>query len=245
MTLHTLRHSRGLAVAGLALALAACTVDGEPEPAPTPTTSDAALPIVDEDAERLSALVEDIRTTVAALRTTLETAAADGDTDALEAAATLLVADVEAATTVGAAGEASDVEPVDPDTEDAAPLLPGPVVSREESVLYGDLLTRTLATARSAGGDGELVQRFLADPLAGDLGAWQRAPDDQLDAIARAGTTSGLDDAGIAILELDGDAPRALAWVVHGLAHPADAADAAGRALAHLAVIDLALEQLP
>jgi hypothetical protein len=105
-------------------------------------------------------------------------------------------------------------------------------------------LTRTLAAARGAGSVGEPALRFLADPLAGDLGAWQRAPDDQLAAISRAAAAPDLAATETAVLALDGEAPRALAWVVHGLTVPGDAPDAAGRALAHLAVIDLALDQL-
>lgn len=141
-------------------------------------------------------------------------------------------------TTAGDGGSAA------PGTSGDAPLLPGPLASRAESIQYGDLLTRTLATARSAGDDGTAVLRFLADPLAGDLGAWQRAPDDQLAAIGNAGAAGDLAAAEQQILQLSGEAPRALGWVAHGLRTPADAEEAAGRALAHLAIIDLALEQL-
>lgn len=144
----------------------------------------------------------------------------------------------------------ADQDDAEPDQDgtaapgELAPLLPGPVASRAESIQYGDLLTRTLATARSAGDDGSAVLRFLADPLAGDLGAWQRAPDGQLAAIGNAAAAGDLAATEQEILQLSGEAPRALGWVAHGLRTPADAEEAAGRALAHLAIIELALDQL-
>lgn len=229
----------------LAAALVGCTGSGEPAPAPSPTADRTELAVVDPDAEALAELVTELDATVTALRAELEDAAA-GDAGALQRAAELLVADVEAARSEDAA-LAGGEEVVDGEVDAAtgtAPLLPGPRSSREESILYGDLLTRTLAAARSGGSTGEPVLRFLADPLAGDLGSWQRAPDDQLAAIARAGAGGDLATTEQAVLDLAGEAPRALAWVVHGLEAPEDAAESAGRALAHLTVIDLALDQL-
>lgn len=264
------RHLLGAAACAVLLAGAVgCTTDTAPPPAPSPTGTSSPLTAVDPDREALEGLVAELEDTVTALRAELEAAAA-GDQDALVAAAELLVADVgavtgAAASGAGASGVAGDDQPegetggdgADPDPSDDAdatpptvdldappPILPGPLASRAESIQYGDLLTRTLAAARGAGSAGEPVQRFLADPLAGDLGAWQRSPGDQLDAIADAGTTGDLQATQTAVLQLQGEASRALAWVVHGLTVPADAADAAERALAHLAIIDLSLDQL-
>ena len=258
-----MRTERRSAAAGMALvallgAVAGCTGSGTPAPAPSPTGAGTELPVTDPDAEALAALVVELGDTVTALRAELEDAAA-GDEAALQRAAELLVADVESALSEDAAmaGGDADVDEDDPTGAATAsagsevdvdagppPLLPGPRSSREESIQYGDLLTRTLAAARGAGSDGEPILRFLADPLAGDLGSWQRAPDDQLAAIARTGTQGDLAATEQAVLDLAGEAPRALAWVVHGLDQPDDAAESAGRALAHLTVIDLALDQL-
>lgn len=228
-----------LLVGLLVVLLVGCTGEPAPTPTPSPSLDTTPLPAADPDREALEAMVAELRTTVTALRSELEAAAA-GDADALRAAAELLVADVEAVTT----GAGDGASPPAVDGEGPAPVLPGPLASRAESIQYGDLLTRTLAAARGAGARGEPVLRFLADPLAGDLGSWQRSPADQLAAIARAGTAPDLAATETAVLDLGGEAPRALAWVVHGLTEPADASDAAGRALAHLAIIELSLEQL-
>ena len=239
----------------LALAvLAGCTSDPDPAPSPSPSATPAVLPTTDPDREALAATLVELRTTVEELRTALE-AAAGGDAGGLEDAIVLLVAEPDQVTSAPGQGAGTDdTDGTTTETDDdvptvtpaggPAPILPGPLTSREESIQYGDLLTRTLAAARGAGSAGEPALRFLADPLAGDLGAWQRAPADQLDAIASAGTAPDLAATEAAVLDLAGEAPRALAWVVHGLTVPGDAQDAAGRALAHLAIIELALDQL-
>lgn len=252
------RRARHLAVVLVALlALTGCTSEPAPAPSPTPEPSPTALARNDPDREALTAAVTELQNTLAALRTSLE-AAADGTTGALTTAAELLVAEPSVVLTTPPPADAladdadapadapDDVAPTAGPTPRAgpAPILPGPLTSREESFEYGDLLTLMLGAARGAGSVGEPALRFLADPLAGDLGAWQRAPDDQLDAIARAGTAPDLAATEMAVLDLAGEAPRALAWVVHGLTVPADAEDAAGRALAHLAIIELTLDQL-
>jgi hypothetical protein len=254
------RRTTPLLVLAAVAVLGGCTTEPLPSPAPTPTAGGSPLVAVDPDLEALEGLRTELRDTVTALRSELE-GAATGDMASLREAAGLLVADPDAVTDVpddGGNGSAQDTAgdqdddpaasadgtPPTVDPGEPAPILPGPLVSRSESIQYGDLLTRTLAAARGAGTNGEPVLRFLAEPLAGDLGAWQRAAGDQLDAIARAGTSGDLATTEVAILELSGEAPRALAWVVHGLTVPADAEDAAGRALAHLAIIELALDQL-
>lgn len=245
------RHAgrRTLATTALAAALAtACTADPlPPQVAPTPSGA-SAVELPDPEEEALAEQMTSLRATVLALREELA-AAADGDDTALERAGRLLAADLEAASDAAVARAAADQEtleePPPPLPGGLAPMLPGPVVSRATTVSYGDLLTTTLAAARSAGDVGEPVARFLATPLAGDLGSWQRAPADLLALIAEAGTTADIELATTRILELDGDAPRALAWVVHGMTTPTTAEEAAGRAGAHLTVIETALEDLP
>lgn len=234
------RHRALTAALALTLLLSACTTDGEPEPTPTPSATVAVEDSLDPQVEVLGARVADLRATVAALRIALQSAAA-GDRGALETARDLLAAQQLVPDTSTESASEGTAAPDDT----LAPLLPGPEISRTETVSYGDLLTRTLSAARGAGSTGEPVARFLADPLAGDLGSWQRSPADLLELIESAGATPGLDAAQAGVLDLDGEAPRALAWVLHGIDHPDDASEAAGRALAHLAVIEIALEQLP
>lgn len=237
------------------------------EGSPTPDELDAAE-------RELAANVAAIGATLEGLRSALDDAAdGDADAleraGRLLAADLAVVRDVAAARTAAATAQQEQAAPGvdeqagdDPgaDVTDAtddgdgrgatadpgrlAPLLPGPLVSRATTVSYGDLLTSTLAAARGAGSAGRPVLRFLAAPTAGDLGAWQRGPADLLVLVAEAGTTNDIDRAAEAILALEGDAPRALAWVVHGLTTRTDVAEAAARASAHLAVIELAYEDL-
>ena len=248
---HEVRSS--LVAAIVVVALAGCTPPGPgPAPSPTDTTTDTATdeaPVADLDAEEeaLAAEVESLRVTIVALRRAIDDAAA-GDRAALEEAGRLLAAELETVldpSLARAAADATDA-PVEPPTErdGPSPLLPGPVVSRATTVSYGDLLTTTLAAARSAGSAGEPVIRFLEVPVAGALGTWQRAAGDQLAAIGEAGAVEDVDEATEAILGLTGEAPRALAWVVHGLRTDTPTAEAALRASAHLAVIETALEEL-
>lgn len=241
--------------AAVVVALAACTPGPGPAPSPTATADTTPTPdVLREDEEALAAQVESLRASVDAVRASLADAV-EGDDEALLRAGRLLAADLDAATDPDVARAAADAatDPevdgdettVAPVTVDGlAPLLPGPAVSRSTTVSYGDLLTSTLAAARGAGSAGEPVARFLATPLAGDLGVWQRSPADLLALVAEAGTTPDVDEATAAVLELEGEAPRALAWVVHGLTTPTPADVAAGRAGAHLAVIETALEDL-
>ena len=124
-------------------------------------------------------MLAELEGTVTALRTELEAAAA-GDEESLAAAAALLVADVDAVTEVptGDGGSTSDADATPPevDPDGPAPVLPGPLVSREESIQYGDVLTRTLAAARSAGSAGETgppVPRRTRSPATSGPGSGQ------------------------------------------------------------------------
>ncbi len=101
------------------------------------------------------------------------------------------------------------------------PLLPGPTTSREETVDYGDVFTGLLSAGRDAGPAGSPFVDVLRDPIVGDLGSWQRDPQGMLDGVvaAVAGVTD-VPSAETAIGELQGEAPRALAWAI--LANAAD-----------------------
>lgn len=222
-----------------ALALAACRAGGDvavPDDGPTESVRTSPTPTAaSPERVALEAGVVQLRATVAATRGALEAAAAGRD-DALPAALGLLVAEP--------AGLVDSELDVPAPAAETPPLLPGPEASREETVAYGDLLTTLLGAARSAGSVGEPVQRLLADPLAGDLGAWQRAPGDQLAQVADAADAADLDAAGPAVLALEGEALRALAWTLLGVRDADLAAGAAERALAHLAVVEAALDDL-
>lgn len=225
------------AVAALAAAVVACSApavgppqDASPSPTQTPTPGPTA---VDPEQEALASGLVQLGATIAAVRAGLE-AGVDGAP--LDDVVPLLVADPSAV--VPGAPSVAPGEPVG----DPPPVLPGPESSREETLRYGDLLTTLLAAARSAGGAGEPVQRLLADPVAGDLGSWQRAPDDLLALIADAAAAPTLEDAEPLVLALDGEAARALAWTALGTRVPALAPQAAERALAHLAVIEAAVQ---
>lgn len=250
-----------LLAAAAAVALAACTspagdpLPGEASPtaaAPSASASPTPSPASPEDTS-LAALVDELAEALAAIRSDLE-ATAGGDDRSADALRRLVAVpeSVLAAGTVlpepddpGESGDAEDGP--DPDPTDApAAVLPGPSDGdRVEAVVFGDLVTRLQAAARSAGASGEAVARLLADPLAGDLGAWQRAADDQLAAIGAAvAGASDLDAATPDVLALDGEVPRATAWTVLGIARPELAAGAAERALAHLTVVDAAVTDL-
>lgn len=128
----------------------------------------------------------------------------------------------------------------------ARPLLPGPAVARDEVIDWNDLFTDALRAGREVGGDGLLA--VLSDPVAGDLGAWQRDPagvyDEVTDVINQAtddlAATEGL------VATLDGQALRALAWTeLGGAARTAAQAVAfIERAIAHLVIIEDALKGL-
>ncbi len=138
----------------------------------------------------------------------------------------------------------------DPDGGSGAvpPLLPSETVDRTESPTAPDLLTATLSIAQDLSGSlGRDVADALRDPLAGDLGAWQRDPAGMV-ALAQETAASATDLGALEprILELDGEGTRALAWVF--VARDADdlatVQGAAERALAHVRVIEVAIDDV-
>jgi hypothetical protein len=180
----------------------------------------------------IDALVEHVRSTRDGLAELATNASLDEVRDAAATASRRLTADERFGT---------GAEP------DERPLLPGPVSSREEVVDYNDLFTDALTAAREVGGDRLLG--VLSDPIAGDLGAWQRDPDGVYETVEGTITDAeGQDLAGMAttVAALDGQALRALAWAE--LATKAGAAEAAltlaRRAVAHLDIVLGSLESL-
>jgi hypothetical protein len=145
---------------------------------------------------------------------------------------------------------------VDPETAEGAavgdhgappPLLPSETVERTGSAAP-DLLSSTLTIAQDAGGTlGRRTVDVLSDEIAGDMGAWQRDPHGMVE-LARQVATSSTDLGTLeaAVLELSGEGTRALAWSL--VAQEADdldlAQDAAERALAHVELILLAVEDI-
>jgi hypothetical protein len=97
-----------------------------------------------------------------------------------------------------------------------APLLPADTPDRGASPTQPDVLTSALTAAREAGGTlGERVTAVLRDPVAGDLGAWSR---DAAGVVAQvravADPATPLETLDAEVLELNGDALRALAWAL-------------------------------
>lgn len=127
------------------------------------------------------------------------------------------------------------------------PLLPGPVSTREEVVDYNDLLTDALTAAREVGGDRLLG--VLSDPIAGDLGAWQRDPEGVYDAVESKiadADRQDIDEMPATIATLDGQALRALAWaeLAARAGSPDEALTLVQRAIAHLDIVIDSLEPL-
>lgn len=199
--------------------------DGSPTDAST-TTVDAASP--DPLEEGLLVQVRDLRRTVATAHALLSETAA-GDEGAAEDAVAALTAD----------------DRLSDGSVDVAPLFPGPDTSREETIDYGDALTRTLTAARGASGTlGSRISQVLGDPIAGDLGIWQRDAEGLLDAVDAAARAGSVEEAEEAVLDLPGEGTRALAYAL--LAARADDAaerrEYAERGITHLDIVLRAID---
>ncbi len=222
-----------VAVAVAAGVLAGCTTPEVAVPGEEGDTEEGAQPApeLDEDAQALAAdveemvaLVEEIRGELAAARTadTVEEATA-----ALTRADALLVADAEAGDTA---------------------LLPIEPAERTEARASRDALTELLTQARETGGSlGRSVVEALRDPVVGDLGAWE------LDApgVVTGARTTGMQAPDVEaaldrILDLDGEATKAIAWIALGSSRTdlEQIQAAAGFADGHLEVVSLVLSDL-
>lgn len=224
----------------LCMALLALLAVGCTEPDVTPENGSAGgddspppAEVTEEDAE-LRAQIERVDAVV--------TAAQEGLADAQDA-------DTLAAAVTGAE-QALDALLADEDllSSGGDGLLPSRTTQRGDATVPSDLLTETLTIAQDRGGElGTRTAGVLRDPIAGDLGAWQRDAGGMVQ-LARSTAASSTNVATLerTILDLVGEGTRALAWTF--VAVDADDLDltqaAAERASAHLNIIEAALDEL-
>lgn len=206
------------------------SVPTEPEPAEVEAPTESPTP--EPEQAQLMATVGELVASLERARDLLVEAADGADTASGRAAADTALAQL----VVGL----GDGDPEGP------PVFPS--VTAEErggSGTADDALTLALTAANDAGGTlGDDVSDVLRDPLAGDLGAWQRDPAGLVELARQAGATPGdLDAVEEAVFELPGEGTRAIAWAM--LAADAnrddDVAAYAERAATHL---DFALDAL-
>lgn len=223
-----LRHLTVTVLVAFSVAVTACSTDGptDAQPEGSPAPQDSTTPDPREDA--LIREVRALRETVATARRLLEEAADSGPGAAADAVAALTADDRIA-----------------DGSADVAPLFPGPLSSREETIDYGDALTQTRTAARESGGTlGVRISQVLSDPIAGDLGIWQRDAEGLLDAVDEAARSSSIEEAEVAVLELPGEGTRALAYAL--LAARADDDEDrrayAERGIAHLDIVLRAID---
>ncbi|MBW3620852.1 MAG: hypothetical protein KY461_11445 [Actinobacteria bacterium] len=227
------RFVTALPLAALALAVAACDLTATPGPEASPTAGPTALGSEPPDphAAILTGALEDLRASAAAAREALAAAgnsSGQAGADAAALAVERLAADEEL-------GEGADAP-------DPRPLFPGPETSRAETIDYGDAFSATLSAARAAGPTGAQVLDLLRDPVGGDLGSWQRDAAGTLEQIRTTAAGAGdLAAAEVAIAELDGEGPKALAWA-YLAADASDDDDRAAFAERGVAHLDLVLD---
>ncbi|MFU8840303.1 MAG: 50S ribosomal protein L11 methyltransferase [Nitriliruptoraceae bacterium] len=218
----------GLAALSALLLLVACS-----EPAELDPTTDEEEPGQDPatrtpEQEALLAEVAGMEALLGRVDTELAAAADAADLGALRAAVAradrLLVADPNAGTPA---------------------VFPSQDLERNELREAPDALTDTLTRAREVGGAlGRSVVEKLRDPIAGDLGSWELdAPG--VVATARGAVDGAGDEAAAAaqVLSLDGEGPRAIAWLALASSSedPALARSATQRAREHIEVMLIAL----
>ncbi len=221
--------SLGASLAGIALLAGACSEPEVVEPGPaTPEAEPAAAVPTPEEAELLgevTAMAELLSGIDAELVAAVDAADLTELRAAIARADAILVADPAAGTPA---------------------VFPSQAFERGEQREPPDALSDVLTSAREVGGElGRSVVEKLRDPIAGDLGTWDRdAPG--VVATARGATDAVTDEAsaGERVLALVGEGPRAIAWV--SLAAETDevelARTAAERARDHVEVMMIALE---
>lgn len=226
------RLQRATGVAAVALLLSACA---EPELADTEPEEGAEDPLEASEPDPLRAdLIEQLERLRAAV----------ADTRAALAPA---LDDADGATIQAAAAEAFDLL-VGEDVDGA--VFPATEGEREREGRGDAELSATLSLAREAGGDlGRSVVEVLRDPVAGDVGTWERDPEGMVDVAVAAVAGAGADDLDAAVesvADVPGDGTRAIAWTA--LARDTTDAElgaaAAERADAHLGVVEVAIELL-
>lgn len=221
--------SRRTVLAGVvvAITLSACSAPEPPDAAPTVDTEDDLTARTPDPArDELVVTLDRMTDTVAAAREEL----ADGGNTGASAALELLLDEP----TTDADGQPS--------------LFPAVSTERGASGDQDDLLSATLSLAREAGGTlGRDVVETLRDPVAGDLGAWERDAEGVIaDLESTVDGIADLDDANDAVAQMDGDGTRALAWTMLATSTTdTELADAAAeRAHGHLGVVAIALTLL-
>jgi hypothetical protein len=215
---------------------AACT---EPDLAATaPEAADTAdvlsEPALDPARDALVETLESLSATLAAAQGELDVAAASDDArEARTAADTALALLLDDPETLA--------------TDDPA-LFPARTTEREEAAERDDLLSATLTAAREAGGPlGRATVETLREPVAGDLGAWERDAEGVVaSAAAAVQGARQVDPVADQVLALPADGLRALAWTL--LATETRDVEltrtAAARASAHVAVALIGVELL-
>lgn len=127
-------------------------------------------------------------------------------------------------------------------------LLPSQTLERSVSASSPDLLNVTINLAHDVGGVlGQTITELMRDPVAGDLGGWQRDAGGMVNRAERAGSEHlDLLRMEAEILALDGEASRALAWTyaIRSADDVARAHEAAERALAHVEIMLVAVDEV-
>lgn len=184
--------------------------------------------------------VMQVRDAVEELTATIEAARAP-----LAAAAT--ADDLSAARRLGAEALASLVrdrgQGAPPPT---GPLFPDETADRGQTEDADDRFTLTLTAAREGGAPGSALLDLLRDPIAGDLGSWQRDAAGVLASIeATVAGSASLEQREVDVGELAGLGPRAIAWTLLVLDAPdrATATAAAERGAANLEVVLATLDR--
>lgn len=199
------------------VATAACSVpaldtpDGDTDPAEAPR----AASVPDPARAELVAELEDLRATVTAARDAFAAASeADGPSairSALQDASAALVTDA----------------PGGGEVPDTGALLPAESGDRDRASDADAALTAVLTVAREAGVAGSRVIDVLRDPVAGDLGGWERDAAGQLELVDDVVATADgvpVEETDLLVLgELPGLGPQAVAWA--RLAEGASTAD--------------------
>jgi hypothetical protein len=229
---HRRRPLAAITVGAVAVGAVACAEPALPE---TTQGEGAERPVEasapDPAREALVAELTELRATVAAARDELAAALDPSET-----------------ATARRAGDRAVAWLLDgPDRAEAAPLFPSTTTDRGD-LGNEDRLSTVLTAARDAGGAlGRATLELLRDPVAGDLGTWQRDPAGVV-ASVQATTAAGSDLTAReqAVLELPGEGTRALAWaMLTAEARDREAAAAyAERGIAHLDIILGAVDEL-
>ncbi len=220
---------RLMAIGVAVILTTACTEPDLAETAPATTDSDDVLsePALDPARDALVETLATLTETLTAIQAELEVAATSESTSGSRAAAN------------AALGLLLD----DPEmrSPDEPSLFPSRTTEREEPADLDDLLSATLTAAREAGGDlGRATVEALREPVAGDLGAWERDAEGVV--ASAAAVVEGVRDVDAVaeeVLLLPADGLRALAWTLLAT-ETADAEvtrEAAARASAHMSVV--------